>query len=106
LIRLIASLLLPTRGNIKVAGYDTVLDPFTIPYLIGYMPQKFGLYEDLSVLQNLNLYADLRGVIGSERQTTFERLLSFTSLKPFIHRLAGALSGGDEAKAGFSVRLD
>src|SRR4051812_9860677 len=79
LIRLIAGLLLPTQGAIKVAGYDTISEASAIHYLTGYMPQKFGLYEDLTVLQNLNLYADLRGVVGEERQATFERLLSFTT---------------------------
>src|SRR5215216_478486 len=68
LIRLIAGLLLPTQGDIKVAGYDTVREASAIHYLTGYMPQKFGLYEDLTVIQNLNLYADLRAVIGKERQ--------------------------------------
>jgi ABC-2 type transport system ATP-binding protein len=105
LIRLIAGLLLPTRGEIKVAGYDTVREASAIHYLTGYMPQKFGLYEDLTVLQNLNLYADLRGVVGEERQATFKRLLSFTALEPFIHRLAGALSGGMKQKLGLACAL-
>lgn len=105
LIRLIAGLLLPTQGEIRVAGYDTVKDPSAIHYLTGYMPQRFGLYEDLTVIQNLNLYADLRGVIGQERIETFEKLLSFTSLKPFINRLAGALSGGMKQKLGLACSL-
>lgn len=105
LIRLIAALLLPTQGSIKVAGYDTVQDPAAIHYLTGYMPQRFGLYEDLTVIQNLNLYADLRGVVGEERTETFEKLLSFTALKPFIKRLAGALSGGMKQKLGLACSL-
>src|SRR5690242_13577731 len=60
LIRLIAGLLFPTNGKITVAGYDTAIDAKKIHFLIGYMPQKFGLYEDLTVMQNLLLYADLR----------------------------------------------
>ena len=105
LIRLIAGLLLPTEGTITVAGYDTVRDSSAIHYLTGYMPQKFGLYEDLTVIQNLNLYADLRGVLGEERKETFERLLNFTSLKPFVNRLAGALSGGMKQKLGLACSL-
>lgn len=105
LIRLIAGLLLPTSGHITVAGYDTVKEAAAIPYLIGYMPQKFGLYEDLTVMQNLHLYADLQGVVGDERQAIFEKLLSFTSLEPFTKRLAGALSGGMKQKLGLACAL-
>ncbi|MGE5196190.1 MAG: ATP-binding cassette domain-containing protein, partial [Anaerolineae bacterium] len=94
LIRLIAALLLPTQGVITVAGKDTVKEAEFIHYLTGYMPQKFGLYEDLTVMQNLNLYADLRGVVGKERKEAFEKLLAFTSLAPFTDRLSRALSGG------------
>ncbi len=105
LIRLIAGLLLPTQGKILVSGYDTVEDPETIHNLIGYMPQKFGLYEDLTVMQNLVLYANLRGVKGQERQATFEKLLDFTALKPFVNRLSGALSGGMKQKLGLACAL-
>jgi ABC-2 type transport system ATP-binding protein len=105
LIRLIAGLLLPTQGEIRVAGYDSVREAAAIHYLTGYMPQKFGLYEDLTVVQNLVLYADLKGVVGQERQETFEKLLAFTDLKPFIHRLAGALSGGMKQKLGLACAL-
>lgn len=105
LIRLIAGLLLPTQGEILVAGYDTVREAAAIHYLTGYMPQRFGLYEDLTVIQNLNLYADLRGVVGKERQATFEKLLDFTALKPFVNRLAGALSGGMKQKLGLACAL-
>jgi ABC-2 type transport system ATP-binding protein len=69
------------------------------------MPQKFGLYEDLTVMQNLNLYADLKGILGDERETTFTRLLSFTGLGPFTKRLAGALSGGMKQKLGLACTL-
>ncbi len=105
LIRLIAGLLIPTSGQITVSGYDTVKEAEAIPYLIGYMPQKFGLYEDLTVMQNLVLYADLQGVMGKEREAAFDKLLSFTSLAPFTKRLAGALSGGMKQKLGLACAL-
>ncbi|HUD01979.1 MAG TPA: ATP-binding cassette domain-containing protein, partial [Rhabdochlamydiaceae bacterium] len=80
LIRLIAGLLIPTQGRISVEGYDTIKDAEFIHYLTGYMPQKFGLYEDLTVQQNLDLYADLRNVVGEEKKAACEKLLSFTGL--------------------------
>ncbi len=105
LIRLIAGLLVPTEGSIKVQGFDTRTENNEISNLIGYMPQKFGLYEDLTVLQNLTLYADIQGVFGEERKQAFERLLNFTRLQPFISRLAGALSGGMKQKLGLACTL-
>jgi len=105
LIRLIAGLLLPTTGKITVAGYDTVKEANAIHRLIGYMPQKFGLYEDLTVMQNLVLYADLRNVLGDERRAAFDKLLAFTGLKPFTARLAGDLSGGMKQKLGLACAL-
>lgn len=105
LIRLIAGLLTPTQGTISVAGYDTINDAESVHYITGYMPQKFGLYEDLTVIQNLNLYADLRGVVGEEKKGIFERLLSFTGLAPFKERLAGDLSGGMKQKLGLACAL-
>ena len=69
---------------------------------VSYMPQRFGLYEDLTVIENLNLYADLRGVTGPERRRAFERLLAFTDLARFTDRLAGKLSGGMKQKLGLA----
>lgn len=105
LLRLIAGLLLPTKGSISVAGHDSVKEAEPVHYLTGYMPQKFGLYEDLTVMQNLRLYADLRGVPVAEMQPTFQRLLGFTGLAPFTERLAGALSGGMKQKLGLACAL-
>jgi len=105
LIRLLAGLLLPTSGSIKVLGFDPTTEPEEIRTRIGYMPQRFGLYEDLTVRQNLNLYADLRNVVGEERTESFERLLTFTDLKAFQARKAGALSGGMKQKLGLACAL-
>ena len=105
LIRMLAGLLLPTSGTIKVLGFDPTTDPEEIRTRIGYMPQRFGLYEDLTVRQNLNLYADLRDVVGQEREASFERLLTFTDLKAFQARKAGALSGGMKQKLGLACSL-
>lgn len=105
LLRLIAGLLKPLTGTIKIDGKDTIQDTDAVHELIGYMPQKFGLYEDLSVIQNLNLYADLRDVPAKTRAKVFEDLLSFTGLQQFKDRRAGALSGGMKQKLGLACAL-
>ncbi|MBY0264241.1 MAG: ATP-binding cassette domain-containing protein, partial [Holosporales bacterium] len=105
LIRLIAGLLLPTQGHIHVLGLDTKTDADRLHEITGYMPQKFGLYEDLTVIENLNLYASLHNLKGHEKEATFDRMLTFTSLKPFIHRLAANLSGGMKQKLGLACAL-
>ena len=105
LLRLLAGLLEPSEGSITVTGLDSVKDPHAIHQRIGYMPQRFGLYEDLTVIENLRLYADLRAVVGDERAEAFERLLRFTDLARFTRRLAGALSGGMKQKLGLACAL-
>lgn len=105
LIRLIAGLLSPTEGRVTALGLDPVKDSAELRAQIGYMPQKFGLYEDLSIIENLRLHADLRGLLGDEREETFERLLSFTDLKRFSDRLFGKLSGGMKQKLGLACAL-
>ena len=89
LMRLIAGLLAPDAGTIRVLGLDSVGQAQDIQGAIGYMPQRFGLYEDLSVAENFALYADLQGVTGSGRAARFEQLMAFTGLDPFRGRLAG-----------------
>ncbi len=105
LIRLIAGLLEPGGGEIRTLGHDPARDAGAIRREVGYMPQKFGLYEDLSVIENLNLHADLRDVMGEERKETFDRLLEFTDLKRFTTRFAGKLSGGMKQKLGLACAL-
>ncbi len=105
LIRIIAGLLLPASGSVTVLQFDSAREAERIHSLIGYMPQKFGLYEDLTVIENLRLYADLRGLVGPQRQDTFKRLLKFTDLARFTDRLAGALSGGMKQKLGLACAL-
>jgi ABC-2 type transport system ATP-binding protein len=105
LMRLMAGLLVPSKGSLTVCGYDTIKDSIALHHAIGYMPQRFGLYEDLTVLENLTLYADLRGVLGKARSQTFERLLAFTDLARFTSRLAGKLSGGMKQKLGLACAM-
>lgn len=105
LIRLMTGLMLPDKGSLRVLGFDTARDAASIQAAIGYMPQRFGLYEDLSVQENLDLYADLRGLAKAERAAIFEELLDFTALAPFTSRLAGKLSGGMKQKLGLACAL-
>ncbi|QKN82659.1 ATP-binding cassette domain-containing protein [Scandinavium goeteborgense] len=105
LMRMLAGLLKPDEGQISVIGYDPINDNSALHAVLGYMPQKFGLYEDLTVMENLTLYADLRSVTGEVREKTFARLLEFTSLGPFTGRLAGKLSGGMKQKLGLACTL-
>ncbi len=105
LLRMLAGLLKPTQGKITVVGLDPLKDDRQLHAILGYMPQKFGLYEDLTVMENLSLYADLRGVTGELRRQTFERLLTFTDLTRFTSRLAGKLSGGMKQKLGLACTL-
>lgn len=104
-IRLLLGLLLPTSGSIKVLGLNPATDVDELHKYIGYMPQKFGLYEDLSVIENLNLYADLKNISREEKDATFKMLLDFTGLQPFQTRLAGNLSGGMKQKLGLACAL-
>jgi ABC-2 type transport system ATP-binding protein len=105
LLRLIAGLLVPSGGRLTTLGRDPVRETQVLHREIGYMPQKFGLYEDLSVLENLTLHADLRNVTGQERRATFARLLEFTDLQRFTGRYAGKLSGGMKQKLGLACAL-
>ena len=104
-MRMLAGLLKPDEGRASVIGFDPLKDDSALHAVLGYMPQKFGLYEDLTVMENLTLYADLRSVTGEARKKIFDRLLEFTSLGPFTERLAGKLSGGMKQKLGLACTL-
>jgi len=105
LIRLMTGLMVPDHGQITVLGWDTGREAARIQAEISYMPQRFGLYEDLTILENLRLYAELRGLDPAEHSPTFERLLHFTGLARFTTRLAGHLSGGMKQKLGLACAL-
>jgi ABC-2 type transport system ATP-binding protein len=105
LMRIMTGLLVPNGGSVKVAGYDVVDDNAAIHVVTGYMPQRFGLYEDLSVMENMRLYAQLRGMDASRHADLFAELLEFTRLGPFTRRLAGKLSGGMKQKLGLACAL-
>ncbi len=105
LLRLIAGLYKATSGSLNVLGFDIDKHPQAVQDRISYMPQRFGLYEDLSVQENLDLYADLHGVPREVRSQRFKRLLEITDLTQFTERLAGQLSGGMKQKLGLACTL-
>jgi len=105
LMRMMAALMHPDEGSILVAGHDVTTESAAIHRNVGYMPQRFGLYEDLSVQQNMRLYADLKGIDESIRKESFDRLYEFTRLSPFRQRPAGKLSGGMKQKLGLACAL-
>jgi pyoluteorin transport system ATP-binding protein len=105
LMRLIAGLLRAEGGSLTVLGVDVAAHPQQIQDRISYMPQRFGLYEDLSVAENMDLYADLHGVTPEQRAERYPELMSMTALAPFKTRLAGKLSGGMKQKLGLACTL-
>ena len=104
-LRMVAGLLRAASGQLQVLGHDVASQPQQVQDCISYMPQRFGLYEDLSVQENLDLYADLHGVPADERHARFERLLQMTDLAAFRQRPAGKLSGGMKQKLGLACTL-
>jgi ABC-2 type transport system ATP-binding protein len=105
LLRMAAGLLAPSAGTLSVLGVDVAARPQAVQDRIGYMPQRFGLYEDLSVQENMDLYADLHGVPMDVRRDRFARLLHMTDLARFTARPAGKLSGGMKQKLGLACTL-
>jgi len=105
LLRMAAGLLAPSAGSLSVLGIDVAAHPQAVQDRISYMPQRFGLYEDLSVQENMDLYADLHGVPPDVRRGRFARLLHMTDLGRFTSRPAGKLSGGMKQKLGLACTL-
>jgi len=105
LLRLAAGLLRADEGTLTVLGLDAAKHAQEIQNRISYMPQRFGLYEDLSVQENLDLYADLHGVGAEQRKQRYPRLMEMTALSAFRDRLAGKLSGGMKQKLGLACTL-
>ena len=105
LIRVACGLISPNSGSLEVLGFDCVREAQAIQDRVGYMPQRFGLYEDLTVQENLDLYADLHGVDKRARDERYPRLMQMTALGPFTKRLAGQLSGGMKQKLGLACSL-
>lgn len=105
LLRILAGLLTPTTGSVTIHGYDRQADTEHLRELVGYMPQRFGLYDDLTVQQNIDLQADLLNVIGERRRQVLDRLLELTDLKRFTDRFYGKLSGGMKQKLGLLCAL-
>ena len=104
-LRLICGLMDAGEGKLRVGGMDVTADEQAVQDILSYMPQKFGLYEDLTIAENMKLYADLHGVPQDVRTERFGRLLDMTGLTAFTGRLAGKLSGGRKQKLGLACTL-
>lgn len=104
-MRMAAGVLIPSEGDIIIDGHSVVSDPEKVKIRIGYMSQRFGLYGDLTVLENLRFYGDLYEISGKERTAEEERLLGFSNLTPFKNRKAKDLSGGMKQKLGLACSL-
>ena len=104
-MRLLTGIMDPTSGDAWVAGHHTVREAAAVSNAIGYMSQRFGLYPDLTVAENIDFYADIYGVPRRERLDKVERLLAFSNLAPFKKRHAGNLSGGMKQKLGLACAL-
>jgi len=104
-VRMLASIMDPTAGDAWVTGRHTVREAEKVKEDISYMSQRFGLYPDLTVQENIDFYADIYGIGKKERRERIDRLLAFSNLTPFRQRLAGKLSGGMKQKLGLACAL-
>lgn len=105
IMRLLTAIMEPTAGEAWICGRHTVQEAEAIKEEIGYMSQRFGLYPDLTVMENILFYADIYGVLKKDRQEKINRLLGFSNLTPFKKRLAANLSGGMKQKLGLTCAL-
>ena len=104
-LRLLCALLEPTSGTARVAGHDVAREPQAVKDQIGYMAQRFGLYGDLTVQENMDFYADLFGIVGTQRRDLTAELLRMTRMEPFRGRQASRLSGGMKQKLALMCTL-
>ncbi|HXK04752.1 MAG TPA: ABC transporter ATP-binding protein [Verrucomicrobiae bacterium] len=104
-LRMLCGLMDPTSGTARVAGHDAARESQAVKDRIGYMAQRFGLYQDLTVEENMVFYADLFGIVGSERGQLTARLLQMTRMEPFRGRQGGKLSGGMKQKLALMCTL-
>jgi ABC-2 type transport system ATP-binding protein len=104
-VRMLCGLMDPSEGTASVAGHDTVREAQAVKDQIGYMAQRFGLYTDLTVEENMVFYADLFGIVGQERERLNSQLLRMTRMEPFRQRQAGRLSGGMKQKLALMCTL-
>ena len=105
LLRMTATMLRPATGSIRIGGMDVVTRKTQAKALIGYMPQSFGLYQDLTVEENIDFFMDIFGIWGTERKARKTLYLGFSNLLPFMDRPAGNLSGGMKQKLGLACVL-
>ncbi|MBM4271691.1 MAG: ABC transporter ATP-binding protein [Deltaproteobacteria bacterium] len=105
LLRMVATMIKPSKGRILIGGFDVVADRGRVKDLIGYMPQRFGLYHDLTVDENIDFFMNIFGITGPERKRRKEKYLGFSNLLPFIDRQVGNLSGGMKQKLGLACVL-
>jgi ABC-2 type transport system ATP-binding protein len=105
LLRMIATMIKPASGTIRIDDLDVVSAKREVKKRIGYMPQRFGLYQDLTVDENIDFFMDIYGIRGVERKKRKDRYLGFSNLLPFLERQAGNLSGGMRQKLGLACVL-
>ena len=105
MLRMLCGLMDPTEGSARVAGHDVAKESRAVKDQIGYMAQRFGLYADLTVEENMVFYADLFGIVGAERDALKLQLLKMTRMEPFRARQAGRLSGGMKQKLALMCTL-
>jgi len=104
-VRMLCGLMDPSEGSARVAGHDVARESQAVKDQIGYMAQRFGLYTDLTVQENMTFYADLFGITGSQRDALSAQLLRMTRMEPFTKRQAGRLSGGMKQKLALMCTL-